>query len=185
MIFIVSTGYSGTKFIAEQFGFAHEPRTRDYNWFWEFMYNQKNSADYLRANLVGSEREVNSNLLPHLKEIESLYPNCNIIHLVRNPKDTIRSLVSGTIFSDKDKRPGSKEITNEDERFKACVDWWAYWHEILDKYPLIRLEDFKGDPVNVKDKRYPAFEGWSDQNKEYFWLRCGNLFDKYYGRANR
>lgn len=178
MLLILSTGYSGTKFASEVFGYPHEPRKEDYKDFWYYVYGLKDSTEYVKRQLTGTEREVNSNLLPHLNAIEKEFDDVNVIHLVRNPKDTIRSFMSGTIFSTKDQRKGCVKLTDENSRFEACVDWWVKWHTRLDPYPLIRLEDLRGTPVNAKEKTFPQYFQWTDAQKEYF-TKTDELAKKY------
>ena len=173
MLLILSTGYSGTKFVADQFGIDHEPRSKDYRYFWEFISGRRKTEPYVRQMFKGNERECNSNLLPLLDSIEKVFPDVNILHLVRHPKDTVRSLMSGTIFPD------------EPQRFEKCVDWWVDWHTRLDKYPLLRLEDFKGKPLNVKPKSFPPYEQWTSYQKKYFHSKCDKLIKKYYESNNR
>jgi len=179
MLIIASTGYSGTKFVAQKLDIEHEPRTDDYRYFWDFVRDPLLCENYIQERFTGEEQECNSNLLPHIDAIEYLFPECEIQHLVRNPYDTIRSFMSGTLFSSKDSRANAIKYSDEKQRFIKCVDWWVEWHTKLDKYELLRLEDLKGEPINQKPHSFPIYEEWEDWQKNYLLQKADRLIHKY------
>jgi len=179
MLIILSTGYSGTKFVAKHYDIDHETRKEDYKYFWDFIKDPNLCEFYVKQNFTGEEEECNSNLLPHLEAIEYLFPGCEIQHLVRNPHDTVRSFMSGTLFSMKDPRLNKIMYLNERERFRKCVDWWVEWHTKLDRFPLIKLESLKGEPINQKEHTFPIYEEWEDWQKNYLNNIAEPLMKKY------
>lgn len=173
---ITGCGHSGTHFMAQKMGFEHEPRKGDFVAYRNAMEDKNFSQVYVENNFDGSEREVNSLLFPHREALWDM--GHNIIHLVRDPRKVVRSLISGEIF-DADVDYLNPPIDG-DTRFERVCKFWNYIAEEMKEYPTIRIENFQGEPTNSKKKNFPKFENWEDKHKETFFNICGDNFKYYY-----
>ncbi len=186
MLLITGCGHSGTKFVAELFQIKHEPRLSDYQVFVPAWHNKNISRNYVRENFTGEERESNSFLIPHIEAILEFFPEANIFHLVRDPRKVVRSFMSNGLYSNDgiDYHNVKLDVPNFENlsQFEKCCWYWRVVNERLRsfKFPLIRLEDLKGKPINAKPHSFPSWEEWTDEQKRQFNEILGDILP-YYG----
>ena len=67
-------------------------------------------------------------------------------------------------------------------QFEKCCWYWRIVNERLRsfKFPLIRLEDLKGKPINAKPHSFPSWEEWTVEQKRQFNEILGDILP-YYG----
>ena len=180
---ITGNGHSGTLFVATLFHVPHEPpkrglSTRNHSAYIRAWNDKEFARQWVKENIIGIEMESNSFLLPFTEAILEQFPNCNIFHLVRNPKNVIRSLLSNGLYSDDvdyhnikmfDESPDGEKWENLDAFQKTCW-YWRLSNERLRKLncPLIKLEELNGEPTHQKEHRFPSFENWTEKQKTYF-----------------
>jgi len=117
--FIVSTGRTGTKWLArilnsEKAHVLHEPVPFEGLAHIAACKNKRNAYDYVKnfrikeiylrnknINEIDIFGEVNGNLRRHIAPLSKLLPNITIIHLIRNGKNVIRSVMNRNTFTDK------------------------------------------------------------------------------------
>lgn len=145
--FILGMGRSGTTFLADFLNQAerayvfHEPAFEDFNAHVKAFYSTRAAERYiqkfrkkeiyLRMHHVdaGTYGEVNSSLRRHAAAIKNAFPNATVLHLVRDGRDVVRSLMSRRMMTAKD--PFSIRIhpTKSDA-------WREKWHE-MDRFSRI------------------------------------------------
>jgi len=113
LFFILSTGRTGTKFLAQLLDndpnakVFHEPYKRDFGAYVHAYYSEELAMAYIRdfraklildidVNIYG---EVNGVLRRHVKALQSFFPEAKIFHLVRDGRDVIRSMFSRSIMT--------------------------------------------------------------------------------------
>lgn len=187
MLIITGCGHSGTKFVSNLLDIAHEPRPRtDYPVMAPAWNNKELSRKYIKEIFTGEEREANSFLVPHIEAIRELFPYVNIFHLVRNPKKVVRSLISNDLYSGDGVSYHNirLEVEGWDDltQFQKTCWYWKIFNKRVRKSAnhTIRLEDLLGEPVNRKDKSFPAYKDWTREQQQYFQKVCGPEM-KYYG----
>lgn len=140
LFFIVSIGRSGTTFLAnllqlpQNYAVYHEILA-DRNALVRAYWSEVEAADYLRTyrNKVIAARiqesgcqvygEVNSYLRHHISALKNLWQP-QLLHLVRNGQDVVRSAMNRNIYTAKDKHHSGK-ITP-----RAGDPWAAEWHNM-------------------------------------------------------
>ncbi len=187
MLIITGCGRSGTKFASELFLIEHEPRPSDFQVVAECFDDKERSLRYIEDIFKGDERESNSNLAVHIRAIKELFPKATIIHLIRNPIDTISSFMSTSMYdldSETDRhhiRLLEDESWDKMSRFEKCCHYWVEVNKRLrrQELPHLRLEDLGGEPVNVGTKEFTR----SDWTEEHIG-QCRNICQEeanYYG----
>lgn len=183
MLIITGCGHSGTLFVATLFHIPHEPPKRglqvnDYSAYLKAWQDKGFARQWVKENIMGIEMESNSFLVPFAEAILEEFPNCNIFHLVRDPKKVIRSLLSNGLYIDQadyhniklfDKSPNGEKWEALTPFQKTC---W-YWRVINEKLrklgcPLIKLEELRGQPLHQKIHRVPPYQEWLKEQKDYF-----------------
>lgn len=112
IFFIIGLGRSGTKLLTEilnQMDIAivfHEPVLKDYKAIvrahksnielMKYITNFRKKYIYLllRNKNFQIYGEVNSNLRYHIKELKSIFPNAKFLHIVRDGRDVVRSIMA-------------------------------------------------------------------------------------------
>jgi hypothetical protein len=116
MFFILAIGRSGSMFLAHLLDQApearvyHEPTRVDFAAYTEAFYDQKAAEDYLsryrkkeiylrmRDSQSATYGEVNTNLRRHCNALKRVFPDATFVHLVRDGRDVIRSMMSRRTF---------------------------------------------------------------------------------------
>ena len=192
MLFVSAIGRSGTKFLSNMLSHAekvqvyHEPISmvvgdkRAYvDSFLYKLQSDKYITDirgfYFKSmiNAVYADRyiEINGYLRRHIKQLKALGIEIDFIHLVRDPKKVIRSMMSKsiTILKQLQKARGIG-------LFELCCGIWANENKILreDISHFIRLEDIVSD-WDIYKRDVLDFAGLK-QSKES-WERAKNKKD--------
>jgi hypothetical protein len=174
VIFIFSLGRSGSMFLADLLNedpkvtVFHEPTRVDFFAYLNAFYQPALALEYLlgfRKKFIyhlGTRRgvkgysEVNSILRRHVQAINEGIPGARSIHLVRDGRDVVRSMMARRTYTNRDPitrfiRPREGEAYQEDwstmSRFeKLCWYWWhenTYLMEHINGFA--RFEDLIGD----------------------------------------
>ncbi len=190
--FILALGRSGTNFLANFLSQAqdayvfHEPVLEDFNAYVKAFYSPADAAKYiqgfrkreiyLRMRCIesGVYGEVNSNLRRHAEAIKNAFPNATLLHLVRDGRDVVRSLIPRRIMTVKD--PIATRIHPKD-----LDPWKTQWRE-MDRFSRLcwlwqvensYLRTTIGKPVQF-EKILSSYEYFSSQILE----PCGIQIDK-------
>lgn len=138
IFFMLAIGRSGTKFLADLLNKApgayvvHEPVREDFQAYQEAFHSDKKGIDYVqsfrkkeiylraRSKNIETYGEVNPALRRHCHALKQAFPNATFIHLVRDGRDVIRSMMSRNTMTSKD--PNTRRIypTNGDR-------WYDEW----------------------------------------------------------
>ncbi|MHA1284996.1 MAG: sulfotransferase family protein [Promethearchaeota archaeon] len=174
IFFILSIGRSGTKFLSNLLNKApnsivvHEPVRSDFRAHQIAFHNETHSYKYikkfrkkeiflrLRKKDFKVYGEVNSVLRRHCKALKELFPNAIIIHLVRDGRDVVRSIMSRNTMTTRD--PNTRDIYPKKDdpwnlkwhsmsRFEKLCWYWKVENEYLDQHLKyrIRFEDIISD----------------------------------------
>ena len=175
MLLVIGMPRSGTRFVGNLFQIPWEPRfDSDSKSFCRSFIDKDFSREYIKKTFKGEERESNSFLIPHIDAIQELFPKATIIQLVRDPKLVIRSLISNGLMSndsvDYHNVPLPIRGLDKMSQFEKCCHYWVYTNKMLRKkhLPVIRLEDLRGDSINMRPLTFPSFEDWTKEQKAYF-----------------
>lgn len=186
MLIVTGCGRSGTKFTSRLFFLEHEPRNEDFKAFFKCFKDKDLSGEYVRQNFTGHERESNSLLAVHVGAIKRLFPKATIIHLIRNPIDSVLSFMSAELY-DKDSkitrhhiRLLDNNIWRELSRFERCCHYWVEINKMvrLEGVPHLRLEDLGGEPINVGTKEFTR-DNLSKKDHDTCREICGNEAKEY------
>lgn len=174
IIFILSLGRSGSLFLADllnedpEVTFFHEPNRVDFFAYLNAFHNPESAPKYItgfrkkliyhlgKKNAVKGYGEVNSILRRHVLALKQKIPDARFIHLVRDGRDVVRSMMARRTYTYWDPitrfiKPKRGEKFAEDwsimSRFeKLCWYWWhenSYLRDQLSTF--IRFEDLIGD----------------------------------------
>jgi|Deesub1362A_J573_1020465.scaffolds.fasta_scaffold00470_10 hypothetical protein len=112
IFFILAIGRSGTKFLADLLNKApdacvvHEPVKDDFQAYQEAFHSEEKAKRYIqgfrkkeiylrvRNQPIHSYGEVNSVLRRHCYALKEAFPNATFVHLVRDGRDVVRSMMS-------------------------------------------------------------------------------------------
>lgn len=199
LFFIISLGRSGTMFLSS---LLDETLERKIRVFHELSYDRtalvrayadsKNARDYLsgyRGRVIAARifiskcrvyGEVNSYLRYHVEPIQELW-NPTILHLVRDGRSVVRSIMNRKAFlpSDRDHSGKLGPLPNDPwaakwqtmDRFERVCWYWAHSNRHLLKYelPLVRFEEITSsydmfleqvsNPLKIK----VSFQKWNTQ----------------------
>lgn len=121
IFFILAQGRSGTAFLADLLNqsqnshVCHEPVFEDLNAYVKAYYSPQAAENYMQrfrkkeiylrmwhipTSVYG---EVNSILRRHANAIKSAFPDATLIHLVRDGREVVRSMISRTTMTEKDR----------------------------------------------------------------------------------
>jgi len=145
--FILALGRSGTAFLANLLNRAHgahvfhEPAFEDFNAVVRAFYSPHAAERYMQRFRIkeiylrmrhatpGIYGEVNSGLRRHAEAIRSTLPEAALIHLVRDGRDVVRSMISRRTMSIKDPFTSRIQPTGLDP-------WKMRWNE-MDRFSRI------------------------------------------------
>ena len=179
--FILAIGRSGTTFLADLLKKAagaaifHEPVYEDYQAYLRAFHNPDDAKRYI-DNFRKKEMylrvrdkefmiygEVNSLLRRHVTALKDAFPNATMIHLIRDGREVVRSMMSRNTMTAKDKhtfgiRPKEgdpwREKWDELDRFARICWYWqvenAYLRSVMP--PAIKFEDIISDYDDFKGK---------------------------------
>lgn len=181
LIFFISIGRCGTQAVAEQFGLLHEPD------------NAHPSIPRLRMRIRQAEKEgqtyygETSNFWRlKLGQLMEKYPEATYIHLIRNGRDSVKSLQVRDLYTDVLGLAPHNYIQlpvkgwNSLTRFEKLCHYWRHWNELIEKRvkSRVRLEDIQHiiERKNAGDPHKP----WTKEEEETFNRICGDL-SKHYG----
>ncbi|MFX1500555.1 MAG: sulfotransferase [Promethearchaeota archaeon] len=157
--FILSVGRSGSKFLsvllnkAPEVYVAHEPVISDFRALNEAYYDSDEAYKYINhfrmKEIYNRTRnikfttygEVNGVLRRHDKALKKLFSNVILIHLIRDGRDVVRSLIPRTIFTDTERNPGRTRIFKNElgakwahiGRFEKLCWYWKIENEYLNE----------------------------------------------------
>ncbi len=116
VFFILGMGRSGTQFLSNLLNRApktcvvHEPLALDFAAYvrayyseteaYRFIHEYRQKEMYLRLNNmdIANYGEVNSLLRRHIESLRAIFPSATYIHLVRDGRDVVRSMMSRDLF---------------------------------------------------------------------------------------
>ncbi|HSE84297.1 MAG TPA: sulfotransferase [Thermodesulfobacteriota bacterium] len=112
IFFVLSLGRSGTKLLADLLNeapgtcVAHEPVIEDFRAHQEAFHSEESARNYIRhfrrkeiylrvgKEAISTYGEVNSVLRRHCNALREAFPNATFIHLIRDGRDVVRSMIS-------------------------------------------------------------------------------------------
>lgn len=170
LFFVHAIGRSGTKFLANLLGkgsataIFHEPVHEDYKAYLRAFHSSEDAMVYIRkfrkkdiylrarGNKTRSYGEVNSLLRRHVKALNETFPNAVMIHLVRDGRDVVRSMVSRKTMTAQDKNTLGIYPHQDDpyrsnwermDRFSRICWYWQVENSFLRKNlsPSVKFED--------------------------------------------
>ena len=198
IFFILSLGRSGSLFLsdllhqAEKISVFHEPNRLDFLAYLQAHDSSDRAKEYIinfrkkfiynlaRKMQVSNYGEVNSILRRHAAILQQEIPNATFIHLVRDGRDVVRSMMARRTFTYKDPitqfiapKPGEAYFQEwpKMSRFEKLCWYWLYENKILTNHleTFIRFEDLISDYAyfskNVLDacQIHLPFEIWESE----------------------
>lgn len=195
--FILGLGRSGTEFMSSFLNKAngayvfHEPVFEDFNAYVKAFYSSHDAEIYIqkfrmkeiylrmRHSVPGVYGEVNGALRRHAPAIKSFLPNTTLIHLVRDGRDVVRSLMSrGTMTMNDpfnirihpvETDPWKSEWNGMDRFSRLCWLWQvdngylrttigriAQFEKILNSYEYFYREILNPCHINIEKKIWEA-----------------------------
>jgi hypothetical protein len=177
--FIVGLGRSGTKFLqdllskSDNINVYHEFRW-DFdalvNAYWDtsnaYKYIQKKRLLVMAWRILFSRGkiygEVNSLLRYHVEPLQNIL-NAQVFHLVRDPRDVVRSIMNRRSFTTRDKHHTGKIRPKDDDeyyeswpqfdRFEKVCWYWMITNKYLlgNKLPILKFEELISsfDYINI------------------------------------
>lgn len=174
LFFILAIGRSGSMFLANLLNQApgakvyHEPTRVDFAAYIEAFHEEKAADDYLRRfrkleiyhrvhdGELKTYGEVNSNLRRHGRALKEAFRSVTLIHLVRDGRDAIRSMMSRRTFrpwdpvtapiEPREGEPWAKEWPRMD-RFERLSWYWMsenrYLRRVIDR--TVQIEKLLSD----------------------------------------
>ncbi|MFW9867188.1 MAG: sulfotransferase [Candidatus Thorarchaeota archaeon] len=164
IFFILAIGRSGTKFFSqlldksENSYIVHEPVRSDFRAYKEAFFSERKAYKYfknfrkkeiyLRAKLKNFEiyGEVNSVMRRHCNAIREVFPKVKILHLIRDGRDVVRSMMARKTMTSEDQNTNNIRPTKENpwydkwvnmNRFEKLCWYWdvenRYLHENVEK----------------------------------------------------
>lgn len=170
IFFILAIGRSGTKFLADLLSKApgayvvHEPVRADFLAYQRAFHSEEEAMKYIqvfrkreiylrcRDRKINTYGEVNSALRRHCNALKHAFPKAVFIHLIRDGRDVLRSMMSRKTMTSED--PNTRLIYPVDgdpyrdswpkmTRFERLCWYWQVENQYLRKYiaKTIRLEE--------------------------------------------
>jgi hypothetical protein len=120
IFFVLAIGRSGTKFLADLLANAegayvvHEPVKEDFQAYQDAFHNNAKARNYIerfrkkeiylraRGKQIDTYGEVNSVLRRHYNALSEAFPQANFIHLIRDGREVIRSMMSRKTMTSED-----------------------------------------------------------------------------------
>ncbi len=120
---------------------------------------------HLYANSAQSKQYLAKNpaLSPKLRSLLELYPDAKIIHMVRNPLETVPSFVSMMSWAWTTIDTPTERSRLRDLALKMAAHWYRYPLEILERrpdssYAIVKYEDLVADPAQTVRDIYRRLE---------------------------
>jgi hypothetical protein len=179
IFFIITLGCSGSRSIAQYFGFEHESPDN----FYPNIDELKKRIEIAKPR--GYFGKVSHYYIGIIQELQKEFPNAFFIHSIRNGEKVITSfarkvLVEPLVYL------GLEERINgfyKMSQFQKLCWMWRYWNEEADKYIPIRVkfEDYCRilPKTNVSSRPGKVRKPWSAAKKKIFKEICGDLMTKY------
>lgn len=172
--FILAIGRSGTLFLSQLLNQAnethirHDPLTIDFKANQDAYHDEKKAFKYIRKfrkneiylnvkdKKVRLYGEVNSILRRHAMALKQEFPNCTLIHLIRDGRDYVRSAYSRIVMTNKDLNarrmfplkgdPWEQEWKDFD-KFKKLCWYWQIENKFLKNHVdlTVKFEDILSD----------------------------------------
>lgn len=173
-----------------------DPATAD-----SYIRDFRRKETWLRAMMAGAScrvyGSVNGYLRRHASALKEHIPEANVFHLIRDPRDVVRSMMNRAAFSP------------PDEFAKACL-WWCEENRLLRccSLPCLRFEDLTASytvfsehllqPLELSldettwricvatkknaslSEPFPPYDQWSSEQRSHFYRACGPEM-RFYG----
>lgn len=158
IFFVLAIGRSGTKFLADLLDqspaarVVHEPVRDDYLAHQKAFHSQQEAAQYIhrfrkkemylrmRDKQVDCYGEVNSLLRRHCMALKEAFPGSALVHLVRDGRDVVRSIISRKTMTPDDPHTGlicpTEEDPWKDEWFKMSRFERLCWYWQVENHHL-------------------------------------------------
>jgi hypothetical protein len=138
LFFILATGRSGTNFLASVLDQApgatvvHEPVPEDFRAYTAAFYSENAASRYIQGfrrkeiylrmhrSQHESYGEVNSVLRRHANALQQAFPKANVVHLVRDGRDVVRSMMARRTMTDQDRHTAKIHPHSDDP-------WYSRW----------------------------------------------------------
>lgn len=88
----------------------------------------------------------------HVRWISSLFPDAHVVHVVRDPRDAVSSILSASVSWGKDWAP--RHPIEAARMWKSHVAQARQGRDAATRYSEVRYEDLKRDPVGQVDRLY-------------------------------
>lgn len=198
VFFILAIGRSGTKFLANLLSLEnsavvyHEPVRDDYKAYLQAYQNPEQAMEYLdkfrkkeiylraRGNRSDKYGEVNSLLRRHAVALKETFPKAKLIHLVRDGRDVVRSMMSRKTMSPMDKNTHGiapkdndpyKEKWKHMDRFTRICWYWQIENSFLRtnidnsvKFEdIIRNYDIFNEKILIPCNLNVGYDAWSER----------------------
>lgn len=181
LFFVLAIGRSGSMFLSHLLDHApgarvcHEPVLTDFAAYPRAYFDEKAAEHYLRHfrkreiylrlhdEDVQTYGEVNTNLRRHCRALRKAFPNSTLLHLVRDGRDVVRSMMSRRTFKPWD--PVTSHIHPKEgdpwrsawpsmSRFEKCCWYWMIENRYLrtSTEKTVRLEKLLSDYDYVRSK---------------------------------
>jgi hypothetical protein len=152
IFFVLAIGRSGTKFLADLLNkapgtyVAHEPVQRDFRAYQRAFHSEEEAMKYIqgfrkreiylrcRDKGINTYGEVDSVLRRHGNALREAFPRASFIHLIRDGRDVVRSMISRDTLTPRDPKtkyiyPTSKDLFKDQwphmSRFERLCWLWA------------------------------------------------------------
>ncbi len=181
IFFILGMGRSGSLFLSSLLNqspdvcVCHEPVRLDFFAYLLAYYDENEAVNYIKSyrkkeifyrNMEKNENiygEINSILRRHVKALRMFFPRAKFIHLIRDGRDVIRSMMSRRTFTSKDPitsnihpREDSPyfEMWNTLSRFEKMCWYWSNENQYLrnEISKSIRFEKLISDYTYYEEK---------------------------------
>jgi hypothetical protein len=170
LFFVLAIGRSGTMFLASLLDRAeaatveHEPVREDFQAYQEAFHSEVAARAYLerfrrremylrlREGAPGTYGEVNSYLRRHAGALRTVFPSATLIHLVRDPRAVVRSMMARDTLGETDRNtrlihPAPSDPWYESwprmSRFERICWYWQHENRYLraSLRAVVRFED--------------------------------------------
>lgn len=167
VFFVTGMGRSGTRLLAELLdepgstAVYHEPVAEDFDALARARHSRSAAREYVESfrkkriycRLKGRDPatygEVNSNLRYHLPVLAAAFPGCRLLHLVRDGRDVVRSLMARRHYTDEGEHYHRLEPPEDDpisarwprlDRFEKICWLWADAVSFTEEHTPVRAK---------------------------------------------